>query len=97
MEYENDRKGNCEEIENQGANVAGYTPTLEVEVDEYQAYLDDPNISDDQKAEMIEILWSIVVNFVDMGFGIHPVQEVTKNQQIKKIEQEKNEVTKDGC
>ncbi len=33
------------------------------------------HIPDDQKRELIETLWSIVVAFVDFGFGIHPVQQ----------------------
>lgn len=97
MEDKDDRKGKVEELESRGTKIEGYSPTLEVEVDKYQCYLDDPSISDEQKAEMIEILWSIVVNFVDIGFGVHPVQEATQNRQTEILKQEKEEATKDGC
>ena len=50
-------------------------PGLRVDVDAYQAYLEDTDLSDAQKREMIEALWSIVVSFVELGFGVHPVQE----------------------
>ncbi len=48
---------------------------LEVDVDKYQKYLDDPALSDDQKEEIIRALWSIMMAFADLGFGIHPIQE----------------------
>ena len=48
---------------------------LEVDVDKYQKYLDDPSLSADQKDEIIRALWSIMIAFVDLGFGIHPIQE----------------------
>lgn len=49
--------------------------TLTLDIDYYQPLLDDPGVSEDQKREFIETLWTIVVQFVDMGFGIHPIQQ----------------------
>ena len=51
-------------------------PSVEIDVAKYQAYLDDPSLSEDQKEEIINALWSIMVAFVDLGFGVHPAQEV---------------------
>lgn len=52
----------------------GFAPlTLDVEL--YQSYIDDPSMSEADKRELIETLWSIIVNFVDLGFGIHPLQQ----------------------
>ena len=48
--------------------------TLTIDVDKYQELLDDVDIPDEQKLELIETLWNIVVQFIDLGFGIHPVQ-----------------------
>ena len=47
---------------------------LTLDVDRYQKYLDDADLSDAQKQDVLEALWSIIVNFVDLGFGVHPVQ-----------------------
>ena len=47
---------------------------LTLDIDTYQALLDDPELSEDQKREFIETIWSIVVQFVDMGFGIEATQ-----------------------
>lgn len=49
--------------------------TLTLDVDYYQSFLDDADIPDDKKQELIETLWNIVVQFVDLGFGIHPLQQ----------------------
>lgn len=44
----------------------------------YQAMLDDPAIPEDQKQELMELLWWIAISFVDMGLGIHPLQQDDK-------------------
>lgn len=51
-------------------------PTITVDVERYQAYLDDSGLTDEQKREFLQALWSIIVAFVDLGFGVHPLQEV---------------------
>lgn len=49
--------------------------TLRLDVDYYQALLDDLEIPEDKKREMIETLWQIVVSFVSLGFDVHPLQQ----------------------
>ncbi|MCY0149335.1 hypothetical protein OEG84_16870 [Hoeflea sp. G2-23] len=49
-------------------------PALSIDWEFYGTYLDESDLSDDQKREFIETLWSIAVSFVDLGFGIAPVQ-----------------------
>ena len=50
-------------------------PTLTIDWDAYLPFFEDENISEEEKHELIEALWSIVVSFVDLGFGVHPVQQ----------------------
>jgi hypothetical protein len=45
-------------------------PSLTVDWDLYAEYLEQSDLSDDQKREFIETLWAIVVSFVDLGFGV---------------------------
>jgi len=52
------------------------TPMLTVDVERYQEYLDGTDMTDAQKEELLQALWSMVVTFVEMGFGVHPLQEV---------------------
>lgn len=51
-------------------------PTLTVDVEKYQAYLDGSDMTEAQKEEFLQALWSIIVSFVELGFGVHPLQEV---------------------
>ena len=37
--------------------------------------MDDPAMSKEQKEQVIEALWTIVVSFVELGYGVHPVQQ----------------------
>ncbi|MEM7547697.1 MAG: hypothetical protein AAF367_19395 [Pseudomonadota bacterium] len=48
---------------------------IEINVERYQAYLDNPALSEAQKEDIISALWSIMSAFVELGFGIHPVQQ----------------------
>jgi len=50
-------------------------PTLTIDWDAYLPFFEDEDISEEDKHEMIEALWAIVVSFVDLGFGVHPVQQ----------------------
>jgi hypothetical protein len=43
-------------------------PILTVDVEKYQAYLDGADMSEAQKEEFLQALWSIMVSFVDLGF-----------------------------
>lgn len=49
-------------------------PALELDSAHYQQFLDDADITDAQKRELIETLWTIVIQFVDLGFGIEATQ-----------------------
>ncbi len=69
-------------------------PALQIDVQQFQSYLDDLDITEESKIELLETLWSIVVTFVDMGFGIHPVQQVMEEQLI---ENKHKEMEKDGA
>ncbi len=49
---------------------------LSIDWELYGKYLDESDLTEEQKREFIETLWSIVVSFVDLGFGVHPLQQV---------------------
>ena len=51
-------------------------PNILVDADRYQAYLDGSDMTDEEKAEFLQALWEIIVGFVELGFGVHPLQEV---------------------
>jgi len=51
-------------------------PTLTLDVDLYQRYLDESDLTDAQKKELLETLWSIICEFVRLGYGVHPLQQI---------------------
>ena len=58
-------------------------PTLSIDWDACLPFFEDEDISEQEKRELIEALWSIVVSFVDLGFGVHPVlQACGKNDDL---------------
>ena len=42
----------------------------------YEKYLEGSELSEVKKRELLETLWSIITSFVDLGFDVHPVQQV---------------------
>lgn len=60
-------------------------PSLTIDWELYGEYLEDSDLSDEQKREFIESLWSIVVAIVDLGFGVHPVQQACEQNGIERV------------
>ncbi|NVK20603.1 MAG: hypothetical protein HWE30_18075 [Methylocystaceae bacterium] len=65
--------------------------TLSIDVERYQNMLDEPGLTEDQKRQAIEALWSIIIAFVELGYGVHPAQEVCGKHQKSPEEQDKND------
>jgi len=68
-----------DELSREGLSVEFDTsanPILSVDVERYQKYLDDTDLSEAEKAEFLQSLWQVIVSFVELGFGVHPLQEV---------------------
>ncbi|WP_159086946.1 hypothetical protein [Loktanella sp. Alg231-35] len=57
------------------AASAGHGSRLEIDLDHYQNYLDDPALTSDQKEDIVGALWMIITAFVELGFGVHPTQQ----------------------
>jgi len=55
---------------------ASAKPFISVDVERYQSYLDDAEMTDEQKEAFLQNMWQIIVGFVELGFGVHPLQEV---------------------
>ena len=57
------------------AATSGPHKRLQVDVERYQSYLDDPEMTDAERRQVIEALWIIVSSFVELGFQVHPTQQ----------------------
>ena len=50
-------------------------PIITVDFPEITISTYEFGMSDAQKEEFLQALWSIVVTFFELGFGVHPLQE----------------------
>ena len=58
------------------ADLALGTRALTFHAREYCHFLADCDWTEEQKLEFIGTLWQIIVGFVDLGFDLHPIQQV---------------------
>ena len=49
---------------------------LHVDVERFQHHLDETDLSEAEKAQYLHIIWSIIMEFIDLGYGVHPVQQI---------------------
>jgi hypothetical protein len=61
---------------------AGRPLTLTIDYEYYQTFLDDMDVPVEQKRELIQTIFSIVVQFVDLGFGISPECQAIQARKI---------------
>ena len=54
----------------------GARPSLRFDVNDWLAYLEDDDATEDQKVELVETLWSIVLAFVDIGWEVTSAPEI---------------------
>lgn len=50
-------------------------------------FLDESDLTESQKLEYIQTIWGIVLQFIDMGFGIHPLQMALGQQACGQFEE----------
>ena len=67
------------------------TRKLTIDVDYHQSIIDDPEVSEARKRELIEIIGAIVLSFIDIGFGVHPVQLARAEKEERKQLPKQNE------
>ena len=47
-----------------------------IDVAKYEQYMRDTGMTPEQKEEFLRAMLSIVMTFVELGFGVHPLQQV---------------------
>lgn len=50
-------------------------PVMTVDFERYAHMLEDSDLTEEQKRELLQALWNITVEFVSLGFGVHPIQQ----------------------
>lgn len=54
----------------------GLVPAPELDVERFRPYLAELELSEDQERQFLEALWSIMLTFVELGFGVDSVQQL---------------------
>lgn len=54
----------------------GSRPAIGVDYEAYAHFLEGTDLSEAEKQELLQSLWNVVVEFVALGFGVHPLQQV---------------------
>ncbi len=67
------------------ATTGTEAPALGVDLSCYLPLLEDDAISDADKQALLESLWSIIVSFVQLGWGVHPIQHMRDAENVRKI------------
>ena len=49
-------------------------PVLTIDYAHYDRYLEESGLSEEEKRQFLDAMWSIIVEFVAMGFAVHPAQ-----------------------
>ena len=61
----------------------GKAPALEIDLDVYLPLFEDEGISEDDKCKLLEALWSVIMSYVQLGWGVHPVQQAKSVRRAK--------------
>ena len=68
-------------------------PSVKIDYEKYATFLEDAALSESDKAAFLDALWSIIVSFVDLGFQVHPVQDVCDTPLVTRFGQAANTET----
>lgn len=60
-------------------------PALQIDWEFYARFLEESDVSESEKQELLEALWSVVCTFVDLGFGIEPVQQAIESRKLDQL------------
>jgi len=52
---------------------------LTINYELYEHYLEGSDLTETQKREFLDALWAVIVSFVDLGFGVHSLQQVNSD------------------
>ena len=55
---------------------------IKIDAKRFEPYLDDPDLTQAEREELLETIYAIVLSFVDLGFGIHPIQQACEQNDI---------------
>lgn len=87
MEQEDRTQKNAQDQKICETDYINTKPTLTIDYELYEHFLDDCDLSDEEKHNIIDALWIIITSFASLGFGVHPLQQILENEcgHIEKV------------
>lgn len=76
------KEANVPEID---PHLPAIPPRLEIDLDAYLPLFEDDDISEADKRALLEALWSIMMSFIQIGWGVHPVQQAQASRALREI------------
>ncbi|MEL6824778.1 MAG: hypothetical protein AAFN91_00915 [Pseudomonadota bacterium] len=64
-------------------SVNGDAKHIEFDYEHYAKILDSDDLSEQEKLELLQALWSIMREFAMLGFGVHPIQQACGKQPLQ--------------
>lgn len=58
-------------------------PSLQIDIAEVQEIIDQSKFDAAEHAEFLQALWSVIVAFVDLGYGVHPTQMASNSFDVE--------------
>jgi hypothetical protein len=71
-----------EDIPQDNHIVPAIPKTLTLDMALYEHYLEDSLLSDPEKQELLQMLWNLMCEFVLLGFGVSPIQQVIQAKAV---------------
>ena len=65
---------------------------MPLDIDKYWKYVDDFDLTKQQKIELLKTVWSIMESFADRAFGLHPVQQCRDHSPEKDLQSPRKSV-----
>ena len=56
---------------------------MPIDLNKYRPYVDDFDLTEEEKLELMHTVWSMMESFVDQAFGLHPVQQCNGQDKEK--------------
>jgi len=72
-------------------------PALEIDLSPYLPLFEDDSIGDADKMKLLEALWSIIISFARIGWGVHPVQQAQAARRMREIGCGQGALSSDGA
>lgn len=84
------------DVEEAEAEGAAYSGMLPLNVEKYREYVDDFDISEERKIELLQTLWKITHTFVLLGFGVDDVKRCIPALAEFSFDEESDEVEEEN-